>query len=164
VAEVYADGPFQTDGDSDGNGVEEFTVTFSGENLARLFGPLPHPIHETVTIAGGLYAGGVFLAEIALNVRQGAASRTVAVAPNPFNPQTLLTFNLTKAGSVTAHLFDVRGRLVRTVYRDQPLAAGTHEMILEARSDHGDHLASGIYFLRLVGPDGSVTKRVAVSK
>jgi len=164
VAEVYADGPFQTDGDSDGNGVEEFTVTFSGENLARLFGPLPHPIHETVTIAGGLYAGGEFLAQIALNVRQGAASRTVAVAPNPFNPQTLLTFNLTKSGSVTAHLFDVRGRMVRTVYRDQPLPAGTHEMILEARSDHGEQLASGIYFLRLVGPDGSVTKRVAVSK
>lgn len=153
-----------TEGDSDGNGVKEFTATFTAESLMRLFGDVAHPIHETVTISGGLHAGGEFLATIALNVRAGAAQNEIAVWPNPFNPQTLVTFNLSRAGAVTAHLFDVRGRMVRTVYRDQPLDAGTHEMILEARSDHGSVLASGIYFLRLLGPDGPVTKRVAVSK
>ena len=164
VSEVLIESAALTEGDSDGNGVEEFTVTFSAESLMRLFGDLAHPLHETVTISGGLHAGGEFLATIALNVRSGAAQNEIAVWPNPFNPQTLVTFNLSRAGAVTAHLFDVRGRMVRTVYRDQPLDAGTHEMILEARSDHGSVLASGIYFLRLLGPDGPVTKRVAVSK
>ncbi len=162
--EVFADGPLRAEGDSDGNGVEEFTATFSAERLLQAFSDLQHAVHETVTIAGGLYAGGEFLTDLALNARRGAASNSVAIAPNPFNPQTLLTFNLTRPGSVTAHLFDVRGRLVRTVYRDEALPAGTHEMILEARSDRGEQLASGIYFLRLIGPDGPVTRRVAVSK
>ena len=164
VTEVYADGPVRSEGDSDGNGVDEFTVTFSAESLLRLFGDLEHPVHETVTIGGGLYAGGEFLADITMNVRPGATGNGVAVTPNPFNPQTLLTFNLSKPGAVSAHLFDVHGRMVRTVYRDQPLTAGTHEVILEAKGDQGGPLASGIYFLRLVGPDGPVTRRVAVSK
>ena len=164
VTEVFADGPLRSEGDSNGNGIEEFTVTFSAERLLQLFGDVEHAVHETVTIAGGLYAGGEFLTDQALNVRPGAASNSVAVAPNPFNPQTLLTFNLAKPGAVTAHLFDVRGRMVRTLYRAEPLPAGTHEMIVEARGDRGEALASGIYFLRLVGPDGPVTRRIAVSK
>jgi len=164
VSDIFVETAALTEGDSDGNGVEEYTATFTAESLARLFGDVTHPVHETVTISGGLLAGGEFLATIALNVRPGAAQNAISVWPNPFNPQTLVTFYLSTAGAVTAHLFDVRGRMVRTVYRDQPLDAGTHEMILEARSDHGSVLASGIYFLRLVGPDGPVTKRVAVSK
>jgi len=162
--EIFADGPARSDGDSDGNGVEEYLVSFSAESLLRLFGDLTHASHETVTIAGGFYAGGEFLAELAMNVRPGAASGVVAVSPNPFNPQTMLTFSFTRAGPVTAHLFDVRGRMVRTLYRDEPLTAGTHEMVLEARGDQGQQLASGIYFLRLVGPDGPMTKRVVVAK
>lgn len=164
VEEIYTDGPARADGDSDGNGVEEFTFSFSAASLMMFFGGLTHASHETVTIAGGLYAGGEFLAELTMNVRPGAASGAVAVSPNPFNPQTMLTFSFTKAGAVTAHLFDVRGRMVRTLYRDEPLTAGTHEMVLEARGDQGQQLASGIYFLRLVGPDGPLTKRVVVAK
>jgi hypothetical protein len=164
MEEIYLDGRARSEGDSDGNGIADFAVSFSAESLLKLFGGLTHASHETVTIAGGLYAGGEFFAELAMNVRPGAASGAVAVSPNPFNPQTMLTFSFTKAGAVTAHLFDVRGRMVRTLYRDEPLTAGTHEMVLEARGDQGQQLASGIYFLRLVGPDGPMTKRVVVAK
>jgi hypothetical protein len=44
------------------------------------------------------------------------------------------------------------------------MEAGRHVIPLDARSDDGVVLASGIYFFRLSGPDGVTTQRVAVAK
>ncbi len=68
--------------------------------------------------------------------------------PNPFNPQTRIAYTLATPASVQLHLFDVHGRLVRTLM-DRPQAAGRHEVTWDGRDDLGRALPSGAYLYRL---------------
>jgi PKD repeat protein len=152
--------------DLDQNGEPELTMEFSGEELALLFGSVQSSAVVTVKVSGSLYAGGSFGSEIRVLVQhqgQGQLAR-LRVSPNPFNPEATVTFSTSKDGPVRAQLYDVRGRMIRTVLEYQVLPAGPHVLALSARGDDGVVLASGVYFFRLVGPDGVTTKRVAVAK
>jgi hypothetical protein len=77
-------------------------------------------------------------------------------APNPFNPRTEIRFRLAEAGRVTVRVYDVAGRLVRTLAAGQPLAAGTHALLWQGHDDQGSAVASGVYLSRL--EVGSVTR------
>ncbi len=68
--------------------------------------------------------------------------------PNPFNPTTTIAFNLPTAGRVKLQVFDVRGRLVRTLL-DEQRDAGNHSVMWNGRDDRGAAAASGMYLYRL---------------
>jgi hypothetical protein len=78
-------------------------------------------------------------------------------APNPFNPRTTLRFALPRAADARLTVHDLRGRRVRTLRAGQ-LAAGTHTVAFDGRSDAGRRLASGTYVVRLRAA-GEVTSR-----
>lgn len=71
-----------------------------------------------------------------------------ANAPNPFNPATRIAFDLPQATQTRLAVFDVRGRLIRTLV-DAPLAAGPHQVLWNGLGDDGTVSASGVYFYRL---------------
>jgi hypothetical protein len=52
--------------------------------------------------------------------------------PNPFNPSTTLSLNLTEAATVSVGLYDVTGRAVLTVLHNASLDAGSHSVMLNA--------------------------------
>jgi hypothetical protein len=68
--------------------------------------------------------------------------------PNPFNPQTTIAFSLQNAGPVQLCIYDVAGRLVRTLVASH-LDAGPHERLWNGRDDAGRRVASGVYVMRL---------------
>ncbi len=68
--------------------------------------------------------------------------------PNPFNPSTTISFGLTKPDHVVLQIFDVQGKLVKTITNDY-ISAGEHRFVWNARNDAGLRIASGIYFYRL---------------
>lgn len=76
------------------------------------------------------------------------AARLDGVYPNPFNPQTRVVFALERAGSARVDVFDVTGRLVRTLV-DGRLAAGEHAVVWDGRATDGQPQASGTYFVRM---------------
>ncbi|MFA7329441.1 MAG: Ig-like domain-containing protein [Candidatus Delongbacteria bacterium] len=84
--------------------------------------------------------------------------RLYDAVPNPFNPSTTLSWELPAAAEARLELFDLQGRLVR-VLAAGPQAAGPHSLRLNA-----DELASGVYLLRLSGPDLLETKRLLLLK
>lgn len=71
--------------------------------------------------------------------------------PNPFNPSTVIGFSLPTQDNITLEVFDVTGRLVASIYRNQMFAAGYHTATFNA-----DSLSSGVYITRLVTSNGSV--------
>ena len=73
-------------------------------------------------------------------------------SPNPFNPATTLRFSLPAAGPATLKLYDVQGRLVRTLV-DEHRAAGAHAVSWNGRDDTGRQVASGTYHARLIASD-----------
>ena len=84
-------------------------------------------------------------------------------APNPFNPTTDIRFALEKPGHTTLRIYDVAGRLVRTLV-DRPLTASVHTLTWDARDRSGAPVASGVYFYRLTSGEFTETKRMVLLK
>lgn len=82
--------------------------------------------------------------------------------PNPFSPRTEIRFALPQAGSVTLDVYDVAGRLVRSIVSDRRMPAGEHLKVWDGRNERGQKMPSGIYFCRLKVADGTVTKKMAL--
>jgi hypothetical protein len=74
--------------------------------------------------------------------------------PNPFNPATTIRFELPADQQVTLQVFDVTGRLVSTLVRNQWMSAGSHHVSFDA-----GRLASGMYLYRMQLGNGQVLSR-----
>jgi len=68
--------------------------------------------------------------------------------PNPFNPKTNVAFSLSEPGRVRLEIFDLSGRLVRTLV-DAQAAAGDHVAEWNGRDANGTPVSSGIYFAKV---------------
>ncbi len=83
--------------------------------------------------------------------------------PNPFNPRTEIRFEIPRAEVVSLRIYDVRGQLVRTLVQGlQP--AGSSTVAWSGEDDHGDQVASGLYFYRLVTDEGEQTRKMLLVK
>lgn len=72
--------------------------------------------------------------------------------PNPFVASTEIAFTVGDAGHrVSIRVYDLRGRLVRTLCDDE-FEAGLHEVLWDGRSESGNEVASGVYFFRMESP------------
>jgi hypothetical protein len=90
---------------------------------------------------------------------EASALRLDAPAPCPSGAETALSFTLEESTHVELAVYDVRGRLVRSLLNaDRP--AGTYSATWDGKSDAGEPVASGVYFARLSGPRGSTTRRM----
>ncbi len=94
----------------------------------------------------------------------GGGSAPVLAYPNPFNPEGRLSFMTTRPGSASIQLFDLQGRLVRTLLPQQFLGAGAHEVTIDGLSDQGIRLSSGVYFYRVSTADGVTEGSINVLK
>ena len=77
--------------------------------------------------------------------------------PNPFSTTTRIPVELDRPASVSLMVFDVLGRAVATVLR-QNLAAGTHEVEWNGRDAAGVIVPNGLYLYRLDAGGQSVTR------
>ncbi len=82
-------------------------------------------------------------------------------APNPFAERTSLIFALPSSSGVKIEIFDIAGRLVRTL-ESGVLPAGEHEIVWTGRDDRGRQAASGIYFCRAVVGDWREVRKVVL--
>jgi hypothetical protein len=90
-----------------------------------------------------------------------AVTRLVGNAPNPFNPRTVIAFDLARDGPVQLDLYDLRGRLVRRL-ADRVFIAGRHSVAWDGLGDSGEALASGLYFCRLRAGDGAQVHKMTL--
>jgi hypothetical protein len=82
--------------------------------------------------------------------------------PNPFNPTTSISFDLARDGRVSLRIFDVSGRLVRTLV-DRSMKAGLRQSLTwNGLSDAGTRVSSGVYFYQLVTDGFTDTKKLAI--
>ena len=95
-------------------------------------------------------------------------TRLLANYPNPFNPETWIPFELANDAGVKVQIYDVSGRLVRTLdighrsaghYIDRSAAA-----YWDGYSSSGERVASGMYLYRLTAGDFSAMRRMAILK
>jgi len=96
------------------------------------------------------------LENVAHHSHQPTGLNLVTAAPNPFNPGTLLRFDLLQAATVKADLYDLLGRHCRHVSLGY-VSVGQQQLYLD-----GSKLAGGVYFLRLQA--GSQSRTVKLTR
>ncbi len=78
--------------------------------------------------------------------------------PNPFNPETVIRYELPVSGLVQIHVYDALGRQIMTLV-DGSLQAGRHEVRFNAHD-----LPSGIYFYRMQAGNFHEVRRMLLVK
>jgi flagellar hook assembly protein FlgD len=81
--------------------------------------------------------------------------------PNPFNPHTNIYYNLPRAIEVTINIYDITGKLVKTLVDDFQ-SAGIKTVIWDARDKQGIDVSSGIYLYSINAGEFKETKRMVL--
>jgi len=84
--------------------------------------------------------------------------------PNPFNPSTVILYELEGDVGIRLQVFDVAGRVVRTLENGSIGSAGRNEAHWDGRDNSGKSVSAGIYFFRLEAGSYSETKRMVLVK
>jgi len=83
--------------------------------------------------------------------------------PNPFNPETTIEFALPVSGVVSLKIYDISGKLVKTLV-DEQLSAGRFQTSWNATNDAGAAVSSGVYVYRLSSGSFQQIKRMIYLK
>jgi hypothetical protein len=84
--------------------------------------------------------------------------RLHAIYPNPFNPRTMISFDLPRMSHTTIDVYDVSGRHVDQLL-SEPLTPGTHHYTWSPND-----LSSGIYLIQLTTGTDQFTQKVTYIK
>jgi hypothetical protein len=79
--------------------------------------------------------------------------------PNPFNPVTTIEYSLAHSGPVEIAIFDVTGRRIAMLVNEDS-AAGKYRSTWNGKNENGQHVASGIYFCRMVADSKTIVKKM----
>jgi hypothetical protein len=90
--------------------------------------------------------------------------RLYASAPNPFDATTTVRYDLPSSERVKLTVFDVTGKVVRTLVDLPVQAAGRHSATWDGRDEAGRSVAPGVYFSRLETGRFSATERMTLLK
>jgi dipeptidyl aminopeptidase/acylaminoacyl peptidase len=113
------------------------------------------------------FMGNVFTSAGITGVAASAPSpenHVGSARPNPFNPVAKIPYSVTSPGKVSVQVFDVSGRLVRTV-EDTSRVPGDYTAHWDGATDTGTPAASGTYFCQVHFADGSQqTRKVTLAR
>ncbi|MDD4310535.1 MAG: choice-of-anchor J domain-containing protein, partial [Candidatus Cloacimonetes bacterium] len=83
--------------------------------------------------------------------------------PNPFNPETTISFSVNDITPVTIEVFNVKGQKVKTLVNDSK-AAGNHTVVWKGMDDNNRAVGSGVYFFKMSAGKYSSTKKMIMMK
>jgi hypothetical protein len=83
--------------------------------------------------------------------------------PNPFNARPSIQFDLPTPSRVNLEIFDVVGRLVKTLVNGS-LGVGRHLVDWDGLDDRGAPVAAGVYYCRMVAGEFEDQGRVTLVK
>ena len=154
-------------GDTDRNGLSEFPLWFATSDLVNLFGSIRGRTVVQAQLKGKLTSHRRFAAPVTMTMigkPDGPHASSAWLAPNPMNPVGKLFFNTRESGFVSVRVYDVSGRLVRTILSQQRLNAGSHATVFDGRDREGAEIGSGVYFFRIDTAEGPLTGRFVIAR
>ncbi len=83
--------------------------------------------------------------------------------PNPFNPETTISYTLPAAGMVSLEIFNSRGQLIRSLLKEEQ-PAGEHSLIWNGKGDSSHSVASGLYLCRIASNGKQETRKLLLIK
>jgi hypothetical protein len=83
--------------------------------------------------------------------------------PNPFSPNTVISYNLSKEMRTTLNVYNIKGQLVKTLVNSD-MASGAHSVIWDGTNNLGQSVPTGIYFCNLITPEYRSIHKMILTK
>ena len=83
--------------------------------------------------------------------------------PNPFNPETTISFSVATEGNVVINIYNVKGQKVKNLVNGN-FNTGMHSIIWNGLSDNGQKVGTGVYFYQMFTNDNVDVKRMLLLK
>lgn len=83
--------------------------------------------------------------------------------PNPFNPSTVIAFEIPQSENVSLKVFNINGQLIRTLTNEN-YSAGRYEKTWDGKNEIGKEASSGIYIYRLTAGKFDRSARMVLMK
>jgi hypothetical protein len=83
--------------------------------------------------------------------------------PNPFNPETTISFALKQNEKVAINIYNIKGQKVKTLTNDY-FDAGNHQIIWNGKDQNNRQVSSGIYFFKMEAGSYTHTKKMILMK
>ncbi|MBI9072956.1 MAG: T9SS type A sorting domain-containing protein [Melioribacteraceae bacterium] len=83
--------------------------------------------------------------------------------PNPFNPETTISFDLSGRSFVKLEIYNILGQLVKTII-DQELSRASYKYKWDGKDKNGHLTGTGIYLYRLESSFGTEVKKMTFMK
>ncbi len=83
--------------------------------------------------------------------------------PNPFNPETTISYSLKDAGHVSLEIYNLKGQKVRTLVNEKQ-SSGKHTIVWNGKDQNNSNVSSGIYFYKMRNGKYSSTKKMILMK
>jgi hypothetical protein len=106
---------------------------------------------------------GTFYGPVAVHVAAPKAFVLEPNAPNPFNPQTMIRYQVPVTSHLSLKIYNVLGQAVATLV-DGEVPAGYHTVVWDGRDTAHRPVASGIYFYRLESEKFTTTRKMLLLK
>lgn len=83
--------------------------------------------------------------------------------PNPFNPQTTISYSVKENIPVTIEIYNVKGQKVKTLVQESK-AAGDYSVVWNGVDENNRAMASGVYYFKMIAGKYSSTKKMMLMK
>ena len=151
-------------GDVDNDNVPDLVVQFSRTDINQLLGNVPNNTVITIVITATSTAGVPVRGTATVKVKAGGPNAVSAFAsPNPFNPQTKVSWTLKNAGTATVRVYSLEGRLVKTLH-DGFAPAGLSEAHWNGLDNAGRQVPTGVYFLTVQSANEKAVQKLYLLK
>lgn len=113
----------------------------------------------------GVYTDLIDLSYFVPNSSQEVAPVTIQASnyPNPFNPETTITYAIPKTGQVNIEIYNLKGQKVKTLI-NQKIEAGTHRVVWNGKDQDGKSVSSGVYFFKVKTEEDAQVKKMLLMK
>lgn len=97
------------------------------------------------------------------NYTPAPAKIEISNFPNPFNPETILSFSLPKEQEIELTVYNLKGQKVSQLARGQ-FPAGEHSVVWSGKDNNGKQVSSGLYFYKLKTNEKVISKKMLLLK
>ncbi|MCL2062939.1 MAG: T9SS type A sorting domain-containing protein [Candidatus Cloacimonetes bacterium] len=130
------------------------------------------PVGEYVYSVSAVYNGGesehvsvkieVYASEFE-DIEVPLMTELVGNFPNPFNPETMIRFNVAIDSIVSIDIYNIRGQRVRNLLNES-MKAGFHQVLWNGEDEYGRDVGSGLYFYVMRTGDFTTVRRMVLLK
>ncbi len=106
---------------------------------------------------------GVFVVSTDDPIAPVVATELHSNYPNPFNPETTITYSVKDASPVSIEIYNAKGQLVKTLVNEHK-ASGNYSIVWSGRDNNNQAVSSGVYFYKMQAGKYSSTKKMILMK